>query len=155
MALSQWFGVVVNAISAIIVAVIGYFGVRNATRSAREKKLQEQIEADEKRRSAEAQDQIIETLEKLSGRVDDLAKTLIKIQKDNEHQNHDIDQVSKLSKIGMDYTRSISNVVTALAEGLRDNNIDGNVTRALETYRAFESKQLHAMYEFVTPKDDD
>lgn len=155
MADSQWFGIIVNAVATIVVAVIGYFGVRFTRRSAEEKRLQEQLDSVEKQKAEEQMDEILQAIKDLSGRVDDLAVNVETIKRDNDRQQHNIDQIAQLSKIGMDYTRSLSNVVTALAEGLRDNNIDGNVTHALESYREFESKQIDVVCKILTPNEDE
>ena len=140
--------VIVNAITTIVVAVIGFFSARSAKRSAREKKLQEELAAKKK------QDED-EKFERLRKAVDDLAKAVERLEESVNSHNREINRLSKLSKVEIDYTKSISNVINALAEGLRDNNIDGNVTRALESYRKFESSQLETMYKLFSEEKQD
>ena len=140
--------VIVNAITTIVVAVIGVFSARSAKRSAREKKLQEELAAKKK------QDED-EKFERLRKAVDDLAKAVERLEESVNSHNREINRLSKLSKAEIDYTKSISNVINALAEGLRDNNIDGNVTRALESYRKFESSQLETMYKLFSEEKQD
>ena len=140
--------VIVNAITTIVVAVIGSFSARSAKRSAREKKLQEELAAKKK------QDED-EKFERLRKAVDDLAKAVERLEESVNSHNREINRLSKLSKVEIDYTKSISNVINALAEGLRDNNIDGNVTRALESYRKFESSQLETMYKLFSEEKQD
>lgn len=140
--------VIVNAITTIVVAVIGVFSARSAKRSAREKKLQEELAAKKK------QDED-EKFERLRKAVDDLAKAVERLEESVNSHNREINRLSKLSKVEIDYTKSISNVINALAEGLRDNNIDGNVTRALESYRKFESSQLETMYKLFSEEKQD
>ena len=140
--------VIVNAITTIVVAVIGFFSARSAKRSAREKKLQEELAAKKK------QDED-EKFERLRKAVDDVAKAVERLEESVNSHNREINRLSKLSKVEIDYTKSISNVINALAEGLRDNNIDGNVTRALESYRKFESSQLETMYKLFSEEKQD
>ena len=140
--------VIVNAITTIVVAVIGVFSARSAKRPAREKKLQEELAAKKK------QDED-EKFERLRKAVDDLAKAVERLEESVNSHNREINRLSKLSKVEIDYTKSISNVINALAEGLRDNNIDGNVTRALESYRKFESSQLETMYKLFSEEKQD
>ena len=140
--------VIVNAITTIVVAVIGFFSARSAKRSAREKKLQEELAAKKK------QDED-EKFERPRKAVDDLAKAVERLEESVNSHNREINRLSKLSKVEIDYTKSISNVINALAEGLRDNNIDGNVTRALESYRKFESSQLETMYKLFSEEKQD
>lgn len=141
-------GVIVNAITTIVVAVIGVFSARSAKRSAREKKLQEELAAKKKQEEDEKFNQLRKS-------VDDLAKLVEKLDGSVNTHNREINRLSKLSKVEIDYTKSISNVINALAEGLRDNNIDGNVTRALESYRKFESSQLETMYKLFSEEKQD
>ena len=141
-------GVIVNAITTIVVAVIGVFSARSAKRSAREKKLQEELAAKKKQEEEEKFNQLRKS-------VDDLAKLVEKLDRSVNMHNREINRLSKLSKVEIDYTKSISNVINALAEGLRDNNIDGNVTRALESYRKFESSQLETMYKLFSEEKQD
>ena len=141
-------GVIVNAITTIVVAVIGFFSARSAKRSAREKKLQEELAAKKKQEEDEKFNQLRKS-------VDDLAKLVEKLDGSVNTHNREINRLSKLSKVEIDYTKSISNVINALAEGLRDNNIDGNVTRALESYRKFESSQLETMYKLFSEEKQD
>ena len=141
-------GVIVNAITTIVVAVIGFFSARSAKRSAREKKLQEELAAKKKQEEDEK-------FERLRKAVDDLAKAVERLEESVNSHNREINRLSKLSKVEIDYTKSISNVINALAEGLRDNNIDGNVTRALESYRKFESSQLETMYKLFSEEKQD
>lgn len=141
-------GVIVNAITTIVVAVIGVFSARSAKRSAREKKLQEELAAKKKQEEDEKFNQLRKS-------VDDLAKLVEKLDRSVNMHNREINRLSKLSKVEIDYTKSISNVINALAEGLRDNNIDGNVTRALESYRKFESSQLETMYKLFSEEKQD
>lgn len=140
--------VIVNAITTIVVAVIGVFSARSAKRSAREKKLQEELAAKKKQEEDEK-------FERLRKAVDDLAKAVERLEESVNSHNREINRLSKLSKVEIDYTKSISNVINALAEGLRDNNIDGNVTRALESYRKFESSQLETMYKLFSEEKQD
>lgn len=140
--------VIVNAITTIVVAVIGFFSARSAKRSAREKKLQEELTAKKKQEEDEK-------FERLRKAVDDLAKAVERLEESVNCHNREINRLSKLSKVEIDYTKSISNVINALAEGLRDNNIDGNVTRALESYRKFESSQLETMYKLFSEEKQD
>ena len=141
-------GVIVNAITTIVVAVIGFFRARSAKRSARDKKLQEELAAKKKQEEDEKFNQLRKS-------VDDLAKLVEKLDRSVNMHNREINRLSKLSKVEIDYTKSISNVINALAEGLRDNNIDGNVTRALESYRKFESSQLETMYKLFSEEKQD
>ena len=140
--------VIVHAISTVVVAVIGFFSARSAKRSAREKKLQEELAAKKKQEEDEK-------FERLRKAVDDLAKAVERLEESVNSHNREINRLSKLSKVEIDYTKSISNVINALAEGLRDNNIDGNVTRALESYSKFESSQLETMYKLFSEEKQD
>lgn len=68
---------------------------------------------------------------------------------DMKQQSHDIKQLSNsfatltaLSELNGQYTHELAQLVMVLAEGLRDQHLDGNITRAVEKYRKFEADAL-------------
>ena len=68
---------------------------------------------------------------------------------DMKQQSHDIKQLSNnfatltaLSELNGQYTHELAQMVMVLAEGLRDQHLDGNITRAVEKYRKFEADAL-------------
>lgn len=142
----EYLGTIVNALTTIVVAIIGVFSARAAQRSAKEKKLQEELDA--KTKADEEQ-----RFNDLKTSVDDLVTAVKALQKTTDEHNDNIAKLHELSKVDLDYTRSVSNVITALAEGLRDNNIDGNVSKAVETFRQFESAQLKTLYNLLADSD--
>lgn len=138
-------GAISSAIATIVVAVIGIFTTRSNRRSAKEKELQAKLD----KQKAEKEDKIIKDLQ---ASVDNLTKLVTDLTDNLELHGDEITYLSTLSKASIDYTKEISNVITALAEGLRDNNIDGNVSRAIESFRKFESSQLQTMYRIMDDK---
>lgn len=111
----------------------------------KEKELQAKLDKEK----AEKEDKIIKDLQ---ASVDNLTKLVTELTANLELHGDEITHLSALSKASIDYTKEISNVITALAEGLRDNNIDGNVSRAIESFRKFESSQLQTMYRIMDDK---
>jgi len=142
----DYLGTIVNALTTIVVAIIGVFSARAAQRSAKEKKLQEELDAQTKAAEEKRFSELKTSVDKLIGAVESLQQTV-------DDHNDDIARLHELSKVDLDYTRSVSNVITALAEGLRDNNIDGNVSKAVESFRQFESAQLKTLYNLLADGD--
>ena len=47
-----------------------------------------------------------------------------------------------MNRLNGQYTHELAQLVMVLAEGLRDQHLDGNITRAVEKYRKFEADAL-------------
>lgn len=130
----------------VIVAVIGYLGIRYQKRSEKEKKLREELEAAERKKNDEMMERIEASILSISTRIDSVAEAVNDVQDETTRQRGEIDKLAAFTQLNLEQNRQISGVVTAVAEGLRDNNIDGNVTKALERFREFEDTQMNELY---------
>ena len=65
---------------------------------------------------------------------------------DNEELNNElrrtIRHIMKMNRLNGQYTHELAQLVIVLAEGVRDQHLDGNITRAITKYRHFESTAL-------------
>lgn len=93
-----------------------------------------------------------EAISRLDAAVETLSATQTKIKevKDSvDALDHRLDtlqgkveQTATLNKLNGRYTNEVAVLVTALAEGLRDEHMDGNITAAVNRYQSFESRTL-------------
>lgn len=58
-----------------------------------------------------------------------------------------VNALAAMNRLNGQYTHELAQLVMVLAEGLRDQHLDGNITRAVEKYRKFEADALGS---FVT-----
>lgn len=56
--------------------------------------------------------------------------------------NENFQTLSAMNRLNGQYTHELAQLVMVLAEGLRDQHLNGNITRAVEKYRKFEADAL-------------
>lgn len=87
----------------------------------------------------------------LKGEVDSLATTVRNMQAVDTDVRTDIRRLERYYETNMQHTRQLGHLIMTLAEGLRDQHLDGSLTRAVNEFRRFEeglyekvmSYQLH------------
>lgn len=77
----------------------------------------------------------IESLNKATSETIDFKKTV-------ESLRSDFETMAVMNRLNGQYTHELAQLVMVLAEGLRDQHLDGNITRAVEKYRRFEADAL-------------
>lgn len=101
-----------------------------------------------------------EIIEKLNSNFDNDHKNLLKMNDKLdelfdriENQNENLRNLSTNLHNCIIYTQSVANVVTALAEALRDNHIDGNITKSIAEFRKKEQEIFTAISETIIVKE--
>lgn len=129
--------------SPILVAIIG---ARSEITNRNTKKIHD-LEAEAKAKEAkELKDElksinasiqsVQEKLEVLDGRIEEL-------QKHNDEQDEAIATLSQATRMNGQYVHELAQLVMVLSEGMRDQHLDGNITKAINRYRKFESDTLN------------
>lgn len=77
--------------------------------------------------------------------IDSMQTAISNLYDITEKLGRTVSNSSVLNRINGQYTSELAQLVTVLAEGLRDQHLDGNITRAVEKYRTFESETLKSM----------
>ena len=131
---------ILSLITSVLLMAFGWYYAHQKSKSDRLKKAEEEIEETEKKELTEKLNSAINRINEVSEGAEDTKETL-------DSLTRDLAQLEKLSKLNGQYTHELAQLVTTLSEGLRDNHLDGNITRAVERYREFESK---AMGSFVS-----
>jgi len=73
----------------------------------------------------------------------DQATADTKEMKDLAHEiTENFQALSAMNRLNGQYTHELAQLVMVLAEGLRDQHLNGNITRAVEKYRKFEADAL-------------
>lgn len=138
---------VVSVIGAILSPIfVAIIGARSEITNRNTKKIRE-LEAEAKAKEAkELKDElksinasiqsVQEKLEVLDGRIEEL-------QKHNDEQDEAIATLSQATKMNGQYVHELAQLVMVLSEGMRDQHLDGNITKAINRYRKFESDTLN------------
>lgn len=137
--------VIGGILSPIIVAVIA---ARNEYMAKNNKKLQE-LEKENKKLEDE---KLKDTLNKISANVASVSESVSSVESNlkelsdkGEMQDNAIRTISKMMRINGQYIHELAQLVTVLSEGMRDQHLDGNITRAINNYRKFESKAFSTL----------
>lgn len=116
------------------------------------KKLEEEKKAAEKKEQEEKEAKHDKLIKDQNAKIDALAQgiTSMKTMIEESHKV-DLQTDKKINQLAIsgDMTSTkvseLATVVMTLAEGLRDQHLDGNITRAVEKYRKYESDTLNKM----------
>ena len=65
------------------------------------------------------------------------------LQKHNDEQDEAIATLSQATRMNGQYVHELAQLVMVLSEGMRDQHLDGNITKAINRYRKFESDTLN------------
>jgi len=138
-AVLTFIGILVPSVCTIIVAILNI-------RAERSKKIKELEDEKTKREQEIREKKINETLSNLESKINTMSDHLHSIENQVETlQETDDDTAASLGRISLqhqvnsEYIHEVSKLITVLAEGMRDQHLDGNITNAIAEYHKFES----------------
>ena len=138
----SFLGVVLTPICSVVVVLI-------TVRSERNKKVEELKRAQEKKAQDERDKKIDDQLKALSDKFDEvntrfdgLDDKITALQQADEVTLKDLRDLSEQQAVYGEYIHELSKIVTVIAEGMRDQHLDGNVTNAVSAFRRFERDKL-------------
>ena len=82
------------------------------------------------------------SIDAVSKQLDDTENTLASMREYDRFVQSSIEELKTSHKISTEFTQELAQLVTVLAEGMRDQHLDGNITRAISSYREFQEKKL-------------
>lgn len=147
-------------LTSVIVAYLGYRSSVDRKETKKIRQLREKLEAEREKNEEERRKTLDNTLTTLQHGIDDVNKKVDGVNtkvdgldtrfnaevRANCKQQADISKLTKYIKHTNECNKAVANLVTALAEGLRDQHLDGNITAAVAKYRKFETDALHDPY---------
>lgn len=147
---------IVSAVTPFLLLIMGW--IYTSTTKKRDKRDQSNMET-EKKREEERRKQIDEQTEKigaLANEISDLKNVMEKAHAVDVATNAKINALADAGNITSTKVSNLASLVMTLAEGLRDQHLDGNITKAVEKYRNFEMEQSNAMLHnaYESAKDD-
>lgn len=147
---------IVSAVTPFLLLVMGWLYASAIRKRDKREDANKKLEEEKKAQEKKLQDQKDSDREKLikeqNDKIDALAKDIssMKTMIEDAHKV-DIQTDKKINQLAIsgDMTSTkvseLATVVMVLAEGLRDQHLDGNITRAVEKYRKYESDTLNKM----------
>lgn len=129
-------------LSPILVVIVTVRMERTRKADARIKKLEEEKKNREEQELNNTIRALQDSIDAVSKQLDDTEKRLASMQEYDRIVQTSIEELKTSHKISTEFTQELAQLVTVLAEGMRDQHLDGNITRAISSYREFQEKKL-------------
>lgn len=138
----DWVTTVLGFLGPILVVVVSARMEQNRKADARVKELENEKRAKEDKELKDTIDEIKNEVKKINSRVNDLDHIMKDLQTFDQETQDDLRTLSRTHQLTSTYIHQLAQLVTVLAEGMRDQHLDGNVTQAINEYRNFEHTTL-------------
>lgn len=129
-------------LSPILVVIVTIRMERTRKADARIKKLEEEKKNREEQELNNTIRSLQNSIDAVSKQLDDTESTLASMREYDRFVQSSIEELKTSHKISTEFTQELAQLVTVLAEGMRDQHLDGNITRAISSYREFQEKKL-------------
>jgi len=150
----EWVKTILNFASPVVVLIVSAKIERRQRKEADAKK--EKAEADSKR--DEEMKKLIQGLtddiKEIKEKLGDVDSTIQSLQSYDETVKDDMHSMSQSQQINAQYVHELAELVMTLAEGMRDQHLDGNITRAIASLRAFEHDTLTKLTQQMAKSSD-
>ena len=129
-------------LSPILVVIVTIRMERTRKADARIKKLEEEKKNREEQELNNTIQSLQNSIDAVSKQLDETESTLASMREYDRIVQSSIEELKTSHKISTEFTQELAQLVTVLAEGMRDQHLDGNITRAISSYREFQEKKL-------------
>lgn len=129
-------------LSPILVVIVTIRMERTRKADARIKKLEEEKKNREEQELNNTIRSLQDSINAVSKQLDETESTLASMREYDRAVQSSIEELKTSHKISTEFTQELAQLVTVLAEGMRDQHLDGNITRAISSYREFQEKKL-------------
>lgn len=129
-------------LSPILVVIVTIRMERTRKADARIKKLEEEKKNREEQELNDTIRSLQNSIDAVSKQLDETESTLASMREYDRVVQSSIEELKTSHKISTEFTQELAQLVTVLAEGMRDQHLDGNITRAISSYREFQEKKL-------------
>lgn len=129
-------------LSPILVVIVTIRMERTRKADARIKKLEEEKKNREEQELNNTIRSLQDSINAVSKQLDETERTLASMREYDRAVQSSIEELKTSHKISTEFTQELAQLVTVLAEGMRDQHLDGNITRAISSYREFQEKKL-------------
>lgn len=133
---------VISAGSAISVAYINVKAYHNRKQEKEDLVTQQKLQTMEKERLSTIINDIYDKIDNLGKSIDHIQKSLHIMNEQNDENKKTIEKLNQLNEINGHYTHELAELVTVIAQALKDNHFDGNITNAIARFRKFESNTI-------------
>ena len=133
----------------LLLAIVTFMSERSRRESKRNIELRDELDKQNEKKRQERDNKIDENFELITATLNDLCEKHKVIHDIQEQQQDEINKITQLNELNMKRLRASEAVIIALAEGMRDQHLDGNITSAVAKYRSIEAESLDSFYHNV------
>lgn len=134
-----------SASTPFIILLLGWWYNAQQKKKAKQEKDQQEAAALKKQVDRDEIESLRKQIEGAVSKLNDATNELSKTQAANDELLRTVQSLSNMNRLNGQYTHELAQLVMVLAEGLRDQHLDGNITKAVAKYRKFEEDALGAM----------
>jgi vacuolar-type H+-ATPase subunit I/STV1 len=134
-----------SASTPFIILLLGWWYNAQQKKKAKQEKDQQEAAALKKQVDRDEIESLRKQIEGAVSKLNDATNELSKTQAANGELLRTVQSLSNMNRLNGQYTHELAQLVMVLAEGLRDQHLDGNITKAVAKYRKFEEDALGAM----------
>lgn len=133
---------IVSAFSAVTVAIISVRDGRTRKREDKLRKDEEELKTTKIKEEEAERKRVQDSIDGLAHIIAEIQRSIEEINQNYQEQQQGISELVKLSKMNGLYTHEVGQLSVVMAEGLRDNHFDGNITRALTNFQKFKDSTI-------------
>lgn len=143
-----------SVVTPLLIAIVGIYAEFNRRKASKLKKLEEESKARKEADEEKKFDDINASIKEVADDLKEVKQEMSILKEQNEIQDKSIRAVVSTNQINGRCTYELAQLVMTLSEGMRDQHLDGNITRAIDQYRRFESGTLGSFLTGKNPLDD-
>lgn len=146
--MQEWLSIVSIICGFLSPIIVGYISYKAQVYNKKAKEVKDAEEKEKKLHEKELKDtlkDISDGIGALSTKLNAIETKVGELAEHNEEQDQAIRQLFRSSKINGQYVHELAQLVMVLSEGMRDQHLDGNITKAINQYRQFESEALNRL----------
>lgn len=130
---------IIQLLTPFTILLLGWWYTRQQRRSAEVKETERKLAESERTKLTDSLTAATDALTSTKDEVDQLAAT--------------VRSIATITQLNGRCTSELAQLLMVVAEGLRDQHLDGNITKAVEKYRDFESKEISKIMSGVPGAD--
>ena len=129
------FIIVVQLLTPFAVLWLGWYYNRQQKKAQESKDAEQKVEALEREKTSKEIQDALDAIKVAQKQLEDTNSLVRSFQ-------GELSSIIAANNLNGQCTGELAQLVMVLAEGLRDQHLDGNITRAIDKYRKFESEKL-------------
>lgn len=142
----EWFSAIVTSITAIIVALIGAWQMKDS----KTRKLEAEIAAAKEKEKAEEEKKIENKINNIAENVNSMQASINEITTEQKSIKEELVRVTHLTKYNLEYSQEINNALVNLSERIIDEESDELLRKVMKDHRDKTTELQKKLFEITT-----